>query len=138
MNERLDFLYDNYLKKVDYLEKNRKLGEGIFGMKGGPSDDPCHERFAEELSEYLHALTEPAEIRDALETVYFTPKQHAGLKTAYWMLLAVHSVTLDLIERLPGKDAGELLERYGKEYPRRERFPVQKRVLAELKKQSVK
>ena len=41
MSAELDLLYENYLDKVDYLEKNKPFGAGIFGMKGGPADDPC-------------------------------------------------------------------------------------------------
>ena len=140
MGAELDLLYENYLDKVDYLEKNKPLGAGIFGMKGGPSDDPCHDRFADDLSVLLGRLAEsnpkPAEVQDALRKIYFEPKKHVNLRSAYWMLLAVHSMTFDLIGLLSGEAAGELLREYCKEYPRWERLPVQKKVIEGLKKQS--
>ena len=50
---RLEALYAGYLKTVQELEDNRKLGEGMFGFKGGPADNPCHDRFAEDLRALL-------------------------------------------------------------------------------------
>ena len=140
MNAELELLYENYLDKVDDLEKNRPLGAGIFGMKGGPADDPCHDRFASDVSELLGRLAEsgpkPGEVQDALRKIFFEPKKHVNLKTAYWMLLAVHSMTLDLIGLLTREEAEELLREYCKEYPRWERLPVQKKVIDRLEKQS--
>ncbi len=140
MSAELDLLYENYLDKVDYLEKNKPFGAGIFGMKGGPADDPCHDRFAEDLADLLGRLAEnkpePSEVQDTLRKIFFEPKKHVNLRAAYWMLLAVHSMTLDLIGLLPGEAAGELLREYCKEYPRWERLPVQKKVIDSLKKQS--
>ena len=142
MNSELELLYEDYLDKVDYLEKNRKLGEGIFGLKGGPADNPCHDRFAEDLDGFLTRFSESGpetdEILDVLRRIYFAPKQHVNLRTAYWMLQAVQGMTIGLIELLPKESAGELLKQYCKEYPRWERLPVQQKVIAALKNQSTK
>ncbi len=140
MNSELQLLYENYLSKVDELVRNRKPGQGIFGMKGGPADDPCHERFAEDVGEILDRLAkstpETQAVADALNLIYFAPKKHADLRAAYWMLLAVHGKTFGLIELLPKASAGDLLRQYCREYPRWERLPVQQQVIAKLKKQN--
>lgn len=142
MNSELEQLYEDYLDKVDYLERNRKLGEGIFGLKGGPADNPCHDRFAQDLNGFLTRFSESGpeteDVLDVLRKIYFAPKQHVDLRAAYWMLLAVQGMTLGLIDLLPQERAGELLKRYCKEYPRWERLPVQQKVIAALKKKGAK
>ena len=45
------------------------------------------------------------------------------------MLIAVQGLTLDLIPKLSEEDARELATEYGGLYKRRERLPVQKRIL---------
>ena len=57
-------------------------------------------------------------------------------KDAYWMLLAVHGLSLPLIGRLSAPDADGLYRSYAKAYRRWERLPVQEQVLAALKKQA--
>ena len=135
---RIRALYEAYVDQVETLERNRKFGEGIFGLKGGPADDPCHDRFAADLEaligEFAQGDPAPAEIRTALEYMYSVPLAHRDSKTAYWMLLAVHGLTLGLAERLPREESAPLRARYAKDYPRWERLPVQKKVLDALKK----
>ena len=47
--ERIRKLYEGYLKTAEELEKNRKIGDGLFGLGHGPEDDPCHERLEKAL-----------------------------------------------------------------------------------------
>mgnify|MGYP007102093307 CR=1 FL=1 len=133
-------LYESYLDTVRTLERNRKPGEGIFGLKGGPADDPCHDRFVDDLTAAIadFAAQEPSseECRSVLEHMFTVPSAHRELRSAYWMLIAVHGLTPLLIARLSAADAAALYERYGKEYRRWERLPVQKQVLDALKKQA--
>ena len=138
MDEKLRQVYEDYLNKVDFLEKNRKPGAGLFGTKGGPADDPCHERFATDVAETLTCLEDrnpkTDEVMETLRGIYHAPKEHVNLRSAYWMLLAVHGLTFGLIELLPSENAEELLREYCKTYPRWERLPVQQQVIAKLKK----
>ena len=46
---RVEALYHDYIHTAEELEMNRPLGAGLFGLTPGPADDPCHERFAQEL-----------------------------------------------------------------------------------------
>ena len=94
---RLERLYGDYLKTVQDLEDSRKLGEGMFGFKGGPADNPCHDRFVDELRALLEdfAAQEPAsaDVREVMRWIFDAPKRFPRPKTASWMLLAVHGLT---------------------------------------------
>lgn len=134
--EKIRRLYQDYLTEVERLERERKPGEGLLGMGGGPADNPCHDRFAQDLETELRALSEahlpPDQVRAVLEYVYHVPLEHRDSKTAYWMLAAVHSLTLDLAGQLAPADAKSLRSQYTRDYPRWERLPAQKRVLSAL------
>ena len=133
-------LYEAYIDAVRTLERNRRPGEGLFGLKGGPADDPCHDRFAKDLEAAIAELSaeepSPDEARTVLEHIFEAPSAHRELKSAYWMLIAVHGLTAPLIGWLSAPDAAELHRRYAKEYRRWERLPVQNQVLEALKKQA--
>ena len=146
MPEREDFLtglrdcYRAYGMQAEELERRRRPGEGIFGMKGGPKDDPCHGRFAEELrtrfAEYRAAEPDSAELRQVLTFVFREPLSYRGPRSAYWMLLAVQGLTLDLIPGLQPEDAAALAASYEKDYPRSKRLPVQEQLLRKLRQRA--
>ena len=110
---------ESYLETVEELERKRKPGEGIFGMRGGPADNPCHERYSET-------------VRQVLEELYTAPILHRKPLCAYWMLIAVQRHSLGLIDRLSTQDAKALFDRYSKDTPRHERLPVQNEILKKL------
>ena len=132
-------LIEEYAEKAAELERNRKLGEGLFGITPGPADNPAHDKFVEDLRQMLGqfaAQDPPSEqVLPVLESVYDAAQAHQAVKSAYWMLMAVHGLTVDLIPRLNQADAAELLSRYEAQFPRRVRMPVQKQVISALKKQ---
>ncbi len=138
VSARIESLYGSYLATVEQLERNRKLGEGIFGLKGGPADNPCHDRFAEDLRELLCDFAaeapESAAVRSVLEYIYEAPKRTAVPKSAYWMLIAVQGLTRELIEKLSPSDADALAERFASLYSRHERLPVQIELLNQLRR----
>ncbi len=68
-----------------------------------------------------------------LEYVYRAPVLHSRPLSAYWMLLAVHGMTENLIGGLPAADAADLYAAYTRAYPRGKRLPVQTRVLKKLR-----
>lgn len=135
--EELNMLYERYLDEAEEVERNRKPGEGIFGIGKKPSDDPCHDRFVARLGAWMERLLESkpdsATVRDVLRVVYTAPKKHPQPASAYWVLIAVQSLTKDLIPCLCQADAAELTEEYNKTYKRWERLPVQKQILDGLK-----
>ena len=137
---RLRALYENYLDEVETAERNRKLGAGWFGMKGGVADDPCHDRFAEALRSYFEELSASgasgAFLRDELSYVYTAPRDNPNPRAAYWMLIAVQGYGIDLIGYLEPADAQALAELFHAYYPRRDRMPVQTQILKRLKQQA--
>ena len=134
---RLQELYESYLREVELLEINRKPGAGIFGLKGGPADDPCHDRFAETLrgfyEEFAAQKPESASVRELMAYACTVPTVRREPRTAYWMLIAVQSLTQDLIGLLTPQDAGELAALYEKSFRRHERMPSQIKLIRALK-----
>ena len=53
LTDRFETMFRTYLEAVDNAERNRKLGEGMFGFPGGPANHPCHEQFVKQLEEFL-------------------------------------------------------------------------------------
>ena len=137
---RLEALYQNYLQTVRELEKNRRIGDGLFGLRPGPADDPCHDRFAADLDALLKdfAASSPdsAACAAVLRYLFTAPEAWRDLKSAYWMLIAVQGLGAGLIESLNAADAGELEALYAGRYPRRERLPVQTQILKKLQRQA--
>ena len=135
--ERLRALYEAYLDEAAAAERGKGFFAGAFGLKGGPADDPCHERFAERLQALLADFAEErpgsCEARALLEQV-FAPPPKGCPKSAYWMLLAVHGTAEGLIPALGREDARALRESYRGDYPRHRRLPVQDRILRLLEK----
>ena len=134
--QQLTALYESYLDEARKVELSRKPGEGIFGIGKRPSDDPCHDRFTENLKKLLEDFRaggpESGEVRDVLRYIYRAPKEHPEPKTAYWLLIAVQSLTKELISLLNGEDAAALAKEYTGIYKRWERLPIQKQILDAL------
>ena len=137
---RLEALYNDYIGTVQELERNRKPGEGLFGMRSGPKDNPCHERFSEDAEKMLRDFrdTSPTSEDSAamLRYILTIPESWQELTCAYWMLIAVQGFGIDLIEFLNPADAKALTELYNAYYPRRIRLPVQEKLLKKLKQQA--
>ena len=129
-------LYEAYIAKAEQLERDRKPGEGLFGFGKSPKDDPCHERFAADLQALLKDVLAgnpaPDEVREILRYIYFTPQEHTEPLSVYWMLQAVHGMTVDLAARLTPQDARSLRDEYVKAYRRWDRLPSHKKALAAL------
>ena len=138
---RLEALYRGYIRTVQELEKNRRPGDGLFGLRPGPADDPCHDRFAADLDELMKACAaagpDSAESAALLRYLFTAPEAFRELKSAYWMLIAVQGLGACLIERLSPSDARALAEFYAARYPRRERLPVQTQLLKRLRQQAL-
>ena len=131
-------LYEEYIAEAEKLERDRKPTDGLFGMGKKTSDDPCHERFANELEAVLKSMTEskpePEKVYEVLDYIYRMPDEHKEPITVYWMLSAVHALTIELIALLDKNYAEKLYTQYRKAVPRWKRLPVQKKVYSELDK----
>lgn len=135
--ESVQALYRDYLEKAEELEKNRKPGQGLFGVGAKPADDPCHERFIRELYELLSTSDEAESggLRETLAYIYHAPLEHKEPASIYWTLIAAHGATLKRIPSLTASDAGALAETYAATYRRWNRLPVQDKVIDALKAQ---
>jgi len=137
---RLEALYNDYIDFVQELERNRKPGEGLFGMRSGPKDDPCHERFAADVKKLLEDFRDtspgPGDCAALLRYMFTVPEAWQELTCAYWMLIAVQGFGLDLIGYLNPADAKALAEFFSAAYPRHIRLPVQEKLLKRLKQQA--
>ena len=135
--EEIRSLYENYIDKVMELERKRKPTDGLLGFGTSPSQDPCHDAFADELEKELAAFTAgnpgSAETAEILEYMIRIPTSHEEPKSVYWMLLAVHSLAIDLTKHLDREDAKRLAAIYAKLYPRWERLPNMTKLLKALK-----
>ena len=138
--ERLTSLYEAYFARVAQAEKTYKPTDGMFGLRGGISYDPCHNQFAEDLEVLLGEIAaqgDPKQAYAALDYIYRASEIHRDAnQTVYWMLIAVHSLTHPLIELLTRADALTLWQWYGKAFPRRQSLPNQKKVLDALRARS--
>ena len=136
--EELRQLYPDYLEQVRRAEQSRKPLEGYMGFGRRLGTESCHAAFAQDLEALLGEIAAQApdsgEVRAILEYIYRAPQEHRKPLAVYWMLIAVHGPTVGLIERLDRKDVQELWTEYKKLYQRGDRLPVQKQVLAALKK----
>ena len=134
--EPLRALYEQYIATVEHLEKNAKFGAGWFGLPGGPKNDGCHERFAQDVKALIGELAaagpDPDQAREAVEYILRAPEEHKDDQTMYWMFQAVHSMLDPLTAYLDPADAEQLWRAYAKQYRRWERLPAQKAALAAL------
>ena len=136
---RLHAIYESYLDKTVKLELTRKFGAGWFGLKGGVADDPCHDRFADDLRAFFSETAETcdsAEARELMEYVVAAPEKADAPRAAYWMLIAVQGLTQPLLPRLAAEDARAVCERLEKLFPRSQRLPVQDELVRALRKQA--
>lgn len=137
---RLEALYNNYIDTVRELEKNRKPGDGLLGLRPGPKDDPCHDNFAADLErllkDFLDSSPDSGECTAVLRYMITAPEPWQELTSAYWMLIAVQGFGTDLIGYLDPADAKALAELYSAHYPRWDRLPVQNKLLKGLKRQA--
>jgi hypothetical protein len=131
-------LYDEYIAKAEKLESERKPADGLFGMGKKTADDPCHEQFANDLEAMIKSFAESkpdsGKVYEVMEYIYRMSDEHKEPLTVYWMLNAVHGLTLEMMELLGKDDAEKLYGQYRKTVPRWKRLPVQKKVCSELDK----
>ena len=130
-------LYDEYISEVEKLEYSKKPTDGLLGFGKKSSDDSCHDFFSKQLKKTLENYAEEkpdsSDISIVLEYIYSIQNEHKDLVSAYWLMKAAHGFTEELVGMLSREDASKLYEFYDKIIPRRDRFPVQKKILKALK-----
>ena len=136
--EKIQQLYRDYILQAEELEKNKRPTDGMFGLTRKPADDVCHEQFIQHLNalmaEFRLEGIASDQLRDVLEMVFFAAQTHREPASIYWMLIAAHSATPDMIPLLNREDAKALYDQYCRVYKRGTRLPVQKKLVKELEK----
>ena len=130
----------SYITEAERLESERKIGDGLFGIGRKPADDPCHDKFADDMEKVFSELADEKPgsdlARDILSYIYHLPKEHEKPVSIYWMLNAIHGLTLPVIEFLSPGDAGILASRYASDFRRWDRLPAQEQVYKALKRKA--
>lgn len=131
-------LYTDYLEQVRQAELSRRPFDGYMGFGPKLGDAPCHRQFAQNLEALLKDIDREGprsgQVREMLEYIYRAPQEHRKPPAVYWMLIAVHGLTIKLTDRLETDDALVLWTEYRKLYRAGERLPAQKKTLAALKR----
>lgn len=129
-------LYTDYLEETTHLIEKYRPGDGLFGMTAGPKSDACHERFITALEQLLSPcdLVPSQEASDVLQFIYSIPTKHRNPNYVYWTLMAVHALTLPVIEQLSPEDAEAVQQKFETLIPKNERLPAQKKVVSALKR----
>ena len=132
-------VYEEYFAKVMQLENDRKPTDGLFGIGNKPADDPCHDKFSEDikaaLEDFIEGKPGSRQVSEVMEHILRYPAEHREPVSAFWMLCAVQSHAEILVPMLSAEDAGSLQKTYGKLFPRWDRLPVQQKLYAALGKQ---
>ena len=90
-------------------------------------------QFVQQVEAALAQVPE-TERREAVEYIFHQPLEHKRNPTVYWMFVAVHGVVMPYLKDLTAEEARDLQWWYERSYPRREQTPVQRRLVALLKK----
>ena len=125
-------LIEDYIAQVKEAARTSKPLSGLFGMKGGISDSPCHLAFYNALKE----VTE-SEDCDAYETVGLLLRADSAYeapKAGLFMLTAVQGLAIPLVEKLSAGQKAEFRQYFDEKIPRRKRLPVQDQLYKALKK----
>ena len=141
----LEEILREFAEAVSRADESKKPFDGIFGIGGGPSSDPCHqamdqavERLALQaagLSPDGDGQVRPADARTAealTEAILTADDRFDGPEYAHLSLIAAQRHCLSLIPLLTAEGKKRLLDWYRKKYPRYCRFPRQKDVIAAL------
>jgi hypothetical protein len=138
---KLESLYTPYLDEADTLKrggnKSASLFKRIFGIKHNPGDKDLNPNFYYAVTACLEEFqSEPYTPEDALAVVEYV--LHAAASNtdnpiASFALIQVQGLLTPLVSSLPPEKAANLADWYKKQYPYRNRFPVQENLLKALK-----
>lgn len=137
--DAIEKIYRRYIEALCGARSAGSFTDGLMGF--GKSDDsyPCHDEFYDSLDAEITSLTAkmtPQEAAEALEYICFAPLDSKDDNSAYWMMIAAHSLAARLVPLADESAAAELAGRYEAAYPRHERLPVQNELLKQLKKRA--
>ena len=129
-------IYEDYLSDVIHLEATRKPTDGLMGFGTKEDSFPCHDDFVKKLSNELNVIVQSGstqeEADEVLRFIYEAPINNKKYQSAYWMMMAVHSLTEGLFPLISDEQAAELAKWYAEIYPPYDRLPAQIKILKTL------
>ena len=133
--------YSEYVRFCRELDAKTSPVGGIlrvFGFNRGPANDPGHEKFYNEMQSVLKEVCssnpDPDTAASILDVIFQARSLYADEPVSPYMLIAVEGASIDLIPFLGKEKAKELYLQYKEANPRHRMVPVQKDILAALKK----
>ncbi len=136
--EELRSVLQEYAEAVQRVEGSKRPFDGVLGLGRRPSDDPCHGVLEEKTAALMQRAEEethaPEEYDGLVSALLRAGKAYVGPGYARLALIAVQRHALPLIPRMSPEGRRELLTWYEASYPKRERFPTQKQLIAALGK----
>ena len=130
---------DQYEEAMDKVIARLRPGDGLLGLGRDPKRDPCHMAFYEAVGETVARFAgEELAAEEAFQAARFllslTQVERRNLVRP--MMEAVQGHALPLIPLLEPGQAEELAHWYGAHYPKRQRLPVQDKVMRALEKRA--
>lgn len=129
-------IYDEYVAAVKKYKSEQKLTDGLMGFGTKEDSLPCHNDFIQKLSNKINIITQSSptntEAAEVLRLIYEAPLNNTKYQTAYWMMMAAHSLTEGLLPLISDEQAAELSGWYAEVYPPYDRLPAQKKILKAL------
>lgn len=130
---------DRYEEDVDNLVARLRPGDGVLGFGRDPKRDPCHMDFYQAVGETVARFAgEELEAEEAFQGVRFllSMTQEERHMLVRPMMEAAQGHALPLIPLLEPGRAEELAHWYVAHYPKRQRLPIQNRVMQALEKRA--
>lgn len=129
-------IYDEYVAAVKKYKSELKLTDGLMGFGTKEDSFPCHNDFIQKLGSELNEISQSSptqtEADEVLRFIYEAPLNNKKYQSAYWMMLAAHSLTECLFPLIFDEQAGELAKWYAEIYPPYDRLPAQIKILKAL------
>lgn len=136
--------YEDYVQyNKDLIDRMGPMGgiAGVLGFGKRPGNDPGHLEFLNDMETVIRKVAEahPDEqtVDEIMEVIFGARYVYKDERISPYLFTAVEGMTLDLIPMLSAKTVQKLYEEY-KKIPRSLHVPVQKKVMAELKKNALR
>ena len=126
-------LIENYLEEVDAAIKAAGPADGLFGMRKGPKDDPCHQKFYDAVGEAVAGIQNGDEAFAAASELIRADKKYDCPQMAALTLTAAQNHIMTLLPLLSSEQKDSLKKYFDTSIPRWERLPTQKQLYKALK-----
>ena len=133
--KQLQERYAQYTTQAQQVRKKASPLAGIFGIGGGPKDDPCHMAFYQDIQAltdaYLASGPSPESAAQVVDFLLRASKEHSS-KDTYWFMTAAQGHAKKLIPLMTPEACHPLLDWYLTAFPNRLRTPLQEELVSLL------